>query len=146
MNTLALSALALLLILVSKSVSLGQEAQPVGGHPIAVAERLHTDGTADRPRALLGRQRPGGDCAGIVTLGQGRGARGLPWGRGTDYKLRVIEPPQGVDCKIVCIRPNPNVDYKIRILGPGGHDVSGAPRTNRRQTIIVDPNRRGRRK
>ena len=146
MKTLALSALAVLLILGSTSVSLGEEAQPVGGHPIAVVERLRADEPAHCLRVLVGQQRPGGDCLGIVTLGDGERARGLPWGRGTDYKLRVIEPPRGVDCKIVCIRPNPNVDCKIRILGPGGHDVWGAPLANRRKTILIDPNRRGRRK
>ena len=146
MKSLGLAVVALLLLVAASAGSWGAEGREAGGPLSVVPRRMRAGQTADRLGAWLFRQRPGGDCAGIVTLGHEEGPRGLPWRGGTDYKLRVIEPPQGVDCKIVCIRPDPNVDYKIRILGPGGHDVSGAPRTNRRKTIIVDPNRRGRRK
>jgi len=146
METLALAGVALLLLVAASAESWGAEGRDAGGPLSVVPERQRADQTADRPRALPAPPGEGSDLVRIVTSPrQGRHRRfGLD--RGPGYKLRIVEPPQGVDCKIVCIRPNLNVDYKIRILGPGGHDVSGAPLTNRRKTIILDPNRRGRRK
>ena len=146
MKSLGLAVVALLLLAAASAGSWGAEGREAGGPWSVVPQRMRADQTADRPGVLLFRQRPDGGCAGIVTLGHEEGARGLAWRGGTDYKLRVIEPPQGVDCKIVCIPPDPHVDYKIHVLDPGGHDVSGAPLANRRKTIIIDPNRRGRRK
>jgi len=146
MKTLGLAVVALLLLVAASAESWDAEGREAGGPLSVVAERPRADQTADRLRALPAPPGEGSDLVRIVTSSrQGRHRRfGLD--RGPVYKLRVIEPPQGVDCKIVCIRPDPNVDYKIRILGLGGQDVSGSPLTNRRKTIIIDPNRGGRRK
>jgi hypothetical protein len=146
MKTVAFTGLAVLLISASSLGSSSEETKDTAdARSPVVAERHRANETADRRTGVVQRQRDGGGRARIVTTPRRGRTRVFAWNDGTDYKIRVIEPPRDVDYKILCIPPDPNVDYKIRIVEPGNRHLNHGRFGVNGKTITIDP-RRGRRR
>ena len=114
--------------------------------PAPLSSLCKGDEMLERLPPVLNGKPLGGNGVIMAPGEQAPWARSDRYGRGPDYKIRIIRPRREIDCKIVCVRPDPNVDYKIRNFHPGGCDGYLLPRADGPRTIIIDPKRGGRSK